>query len=69
MVGAETDAVSAFSTTQLSLGKPCLEGDTSFSKELDDLGSRHVVGVDATCLTTDPLPGISKLRPRCRTGG
>lgn len=58
MVGGETDAVSAFSTTQLSLGKPCLEGDTSFSEELDDLGSRHVVSIDATRSTADRLSGI-----------
>ena len=57
VVGGETDAVSAFSTTQLSLGKPRLEGDTSFSKELDDLGGRHVASIDATCSTADPLSG------------
>jgi hypothetical protein len=55
VIGGKTDAVSAFSTTQLSLGKPCLEGDTSFSKELDDLGSRHIVSIDATCSKDDPL--------------
>jgi hypothetical protein len=57
VVGGETDAVSAFCPTQLLLRKPCLEGDASFSKELDDLGSRHVVSIDATCSTDDPLPG------------
>jgi len=55
MVGGETDAVSAFCPTQLLLGKPCLEGDASFSKELDDLGSGHVVSIDATCSTDDRL--------------
>ncbi|MGY3262999.1 hypothetical protein ACVJ1F_002148, partial [Frigoribacterium sp. 2355] len=34
-----------------------LEGDTSFSKELDDLGGRHVASIDATCSTADPLSG------------
>ncbi|MGY3263862.1 hypothetical protein ACVJ1F_003028, partial [Frigoribacterium sp. 2355] len=35
-----------------------LEGDTSFSKELDDLGGRHVASIDATCSTADRLAGL-----------
>jgi hypothetical protein len=48
VIGGETDAVSAFSTTQFSLGQAFFEDDMSFSKELDDVGNRHVVSIDAT---------------------
>jgi hypothetical protein len=49
MVLGEADAISAFSPSQFSLGQAFLEDDTSFAKELDDLGRRHLVSVDGTC--------------------
>ena len=57
MVLGEADAVTAFSPRRLSFGEPCLENDTSFSKELDDLGSRHVVSIDAARSTADRQSG------------
>jgi len=52
VVSGEPDAMSALSPSQLSLGKASFEDDTSFSKELDDLGSRHVVSMDLTSRLT-----------------
>lgn len=48
MVLGEAHAVSAFGPSQFTLGEPPLEHDTSFSQELDDVGSRHAVSIGAT---------------------
>ena len=48
VVLGEADSISAFSPSQLSLGQAFLEDDTPLSKELNDVGSRHVVSIDAT---------------------
>lgn len=66
MVLGEADAVSAFGPSQFTLGEPPLEHDTSFSEELDDLGSRHAVSIGVTAAADRDmdvaLPGLASRR-------
>ena len=50
MVLGEAHAISALSPSQLSLRQAFLEDDTSLSEELNDVGSRHGVSINATNL-------------------